>query len=203
MDNIPKLMVSVVLIMLCLIMGISLIFTSVYIDQARSYHDSVLKTVSGSDFSAAKIQDCVDDAHSKGFALEVEPSPDGYVYKVRLTYSITVPLFGTWSQKTITGYAVDYTSLYADGQADGSGVMPQLVTPTISLEGSVLSITPVANATSYTICVGRKVLTSSTAATIDLASLNLDAGQHLITVIAVGDGYSNSGESVGVLYTVD
>lgn len=203
MDNIPKLMVSVVLIMLCLIMGISLIFTSVYIDQARSYHDSVLKTVSGSDFSAAKIQDCVDDAHSKGFALEVEPSPDGYVYKVRLTYSITVPLFGTWSQKTITGYAVDYTSLYADGQADGS-VMPQLATPTISLEGSILSITPIAHATSYTVCVGHAAHTTSTAATIDLASLNLDAGQYLITVIAVGsDGYCNSGESIGVLYTVD
>lgn len=203
MDNIPKLMVSLVLIMLCLIIGVSLIFTSVYIDQARSYHDSVLKTISGSDFSAAKAQDCIEDAQSKGFSLHIEPAPDGYVYKVNLTYSITVPIFGTWTQKTITGYAVDYTSLAASGQADGEPSAPKLVSPEISLSGDTLTISEVANATSYDVCVGGVVAASSNTTTVDLTTLSLSPGQYVITVVAKADGYNDSDASVGVLYAAD
>lgn len=203
MDSIPKVMVSVVLIMFCLLIGVSLIFTSVCIDQARSYHDSILKTVSGSDFSAELIQDYVDDAQSKGFSLTVEPSPDGCVYKIRLTYSITVPLFGSWMEKTITGYAVDYHSLAASGNSDGSTPLPTLASPSLSISGSILTISPVANATAYNICVGGAVVTSSASPTVDLSSLNLAAGQYVVTVVATADGYNDSVPSVGVLYKAD
>ena len=111
MDNIPKFLVSVVLILLCVIIGVSLIFTNFYITSARSYHDHIIKVVSASDFAAAEIQYCMADAQSKGYSLSIQPTQDGHIYRVDLTYSIKVPLFGEWTSKTITGYAVDYAAL--------------------------------------------------------------------------------------------
>ncbi|MBQ8248145.1 MAG: hypothetical protein IJZ42_13535 [Lachnospiraceae bacterium] len=111
MDSIPRFLVSIVLILLCTIIGISLIFTSFYISSARSYHDQVIKVVSASDFAASEIQYCMNDAQAKGYALSIQPTQDGHIYRVDLTYNVSVPIFGKWTTKTITGYAIDYAAL--------------------------------------------------------------------------------------------
>ena len=51
--------------------------------------------------------------------------------------------------------------------------MPVLESPTISLNGDILTITPVANATSYKVFSNNNLLTTSTTTTVDLSTLTI------------------------------
>lgn len=78
--------------------------------------------------------------------------------------------------------------------------MPVLGSPTISLNGDILTITPVANATSYKIFSNNNLLTTSTTTTVDLSTLFSESGTYTITVTALASGYLESGPSNAVTY---
>lgn len=201
MDNIPKFLVSLVLIVLCLMVGIALVYTNFCIDQARSYHDQIIKVISSSDFAAAKQQECIDDAQSKGFELNIEESDEGHIYKVDLTYSISVPVFGSWFQKTISGYAIDYFGLGASINSVDDSMTLQA--PTVSLADDTLTITFVDNATSYEIYMDGTYVAVTAVATYDLSQLRMAAGNYEVTVIAKADGYNDSAASNSVTYIAE
>ena len=78
--------------------------------------------------------------------------------------------------------------------------MPVLESPTISLNGDILTITPVANATSYKIFSNNNWLITSTTTTVNLSNWFSENGTYTITVTALADGYSESGLSNAVTY---
>ena len=79
-------------------------------------------------------------------------------------------------------------------------IMPVLGSPTISLNGDILTITPVANATSYKVFSNNNLLTTSTTTTVDLSTLFSESGTYTITVTALASGYLESGSSNAVTY---
>ena len=79
-------------------------------------------------------------------------------------------------------------------------IMPVLGSPTISLNGDILTITPVANATSYKVFSNNNLLTTSTTTTVDLSTLFSEIGTYTITVTALASGYLESGSSNAVTY---
>lgn len=79
-------------------------------------------------------------------------------------------------------------------------IMPVLGSPTISLNGDILTITPVANATSYKVFSNNNLLTTSTTTTVDLSTLFSESGTYTITVTALASGYLESGPSNAVTY---
>lgn len=78
--------------------------------------------------------------------------------------------------------------------------LPVLESPTISLNGDILTITPVANATSYKIFSNNNLLTTSTTTTVNLSTLFSESGTYTITATALADGYLESGLSNAVTY---
>ena len=78
--------------------------------------------------------------------------------------------------------------------------LPVLESPTISLSGDILTITSVANATSYKIFSNNNLLTTSTTTTVNLSTLFSESGTYTITVTALADGYLESGPSNAVTY---
>lgn len=78
--------------------------------------------------------------------------------------------------------------------------MPVLESPTISLNGDILTIAPVANATSYKIFSNNTLLTTSTTTTVNLSNLFSKGGTYTITVTALANGYLESGPSNAVIY---
>ena len=79
-------------------------------------------------------------------------------------------------------------------------IMPVLGSPTISLNGDILTITPVVNATSYKVFSNNNLLTTSTTTTVDLSTLFSEIGTYTITVTALASGYLESGPSNAVTY---
>lgn len=74
--------------------------------------------------------------------------------------------------------------------------------PTISLSNSTLTITAVANATSYAIYSNNALLTTITTTSVDLSTLITTAGTYTIYAIAKATGYADSEKSNEVSYTV-
>ncbi len=111
MDNIPKFLVSLVLIMVAVIIGVSLVITNFYIGSVRSYQDQVTKALSGADFTESQIEELKADASSKGYVLEVNQTLNKHIYKVDLSYTIKVPIFGTLDSNKLTSYAMNYAAL--------------------------------------------------------------------------------------------
>lgn len=89
------------------------------------------------------------------------------------------------------------------GETGGSGepVQTTLATPAISIDGTVLTITAVENATGYEVYNGSELLATVTETTVDLAGYLTDAGEYTIGVKAVADGYTNSSMAT-LAYTV-
>ncbi|MBQ8248129.1 MAG: leucine-rich repeat protein [Lachnospiraceae bacterium] len=80
---------------------------------------------------------------------------------------------------------------------------PTLNSPTISLSGDTLTISSVANATSYDIYVDGIAKASVTSTTFNLYTLGLEVGSYTITVKSKADGYESSALSNSVTYTVE
>ena len=78
--------------------------------------------------------------------------------------------------------------------------LPVLESPTISLNGDILTITPVTNATSYKVFSNNNLLTTSTTTTVNLSTLFSESGTYTITATALAEGYSESGLSNAVTY---
>ena len=79
--------------------------------------------------------------------------------------------------------------------------LPVLDTPTISLNGDNLFITPVSNATSYNIYNNNVLITTNVTSTIvNLFHLLTKSGRYNIVVTAFADGYPESGPSNNVVY---
>lgn len=78
--------------------------------------------------------------------------------------------------------------------------MPVLESPTISLNGDILTITPVTHATSYKVFSNNNLLTTSTTTTVNLSNLFSENGTYTITVTALASGYLESGPSNAVIY---
>ena len=78
--------------------------------------------------------------------------------------------------------------------------MPVLESPTISLNGDILTITPVTHATSYKVFSNNTLLTTSTTTTVNLSNLFSKGGAYTITVTALASGYLESGPSNAVIY---
>lgn len=70
--------------------------------------------------------------------------------------------------------------------------------PELSLENGILTITPVANATSYQICCGRTLLDTITGTTLDLKEYIDSEGVYVIKVVAIsGTGARSPVASIG------
>ena len=78
--------------------------------------------------------------------------------------------------------------------------MPVLESPTISLNGDILTITPVTHATSYKVFSNNTLLTTSTTTTVNLSTLFSESGTYTITATALANGYLESGPSNAVIY---
>ena len=78
--------------------------------------------------------------------------------------------------------------------------MPVLESPTISLNGDILTITPVTHATRYKVFSNNTLLTTSTTTTVNLFNLFSKGGTYTITVTALANGYLESGPSNAVIY---
>ena len=78
--------------------------------------------------------------------------------------------------------------------------LPVLESPTISLNGDILTITPVTNATNYKVFSNNNLLTTSTTTTVNLSTLFSESGTYTITATALAEGYSESGLSNAVTY---
>ena len=96
----------------------------------------------------------------------------------------------------ITQSFVDKTQDLVDGAGNGGSgdaALPQLATPAISLSGTTLTITPVANATGYEVYNGSELLTTTTEVTVDLATYLTEPGSYTVKVRATGsDDYKAS-----------
>ena len=111
MDNMPRFLVSLVIIMIAVLIGVSLVVTNFYIGSVRSYQDQVTKALSGADFTDSQIEQIKADAISKGYLLEVNKTENEHIYKVDLSYKITVPIFGTLDSNKLTSYVLNYAAL--------------------------------------------------------------------------------------------
>nr|DAE14583.1 MAG TPA: hypothetical protein [Siphoviridae sp. ctrzs15] len=82
-----------------------------------------------------------------------------------------------------------------------NGLLRFTSAPTISLSNSTLTITAVANATSYAIYSNNALLTTITTTSVDLSTLITTAGTYTIYAIAKATGYVDSEKSNEVSYT--
>ena len=83
-----------------------------------------------------------------------------------------------------------------------TGLLRFPTSPTISLDGSILTITAIDNATSYAIYSNNALLTTITTTSVDLSTLITTSGTYTIYVIAKGTGYADSEKSNSVSYVV-
>lgn len=83
-----------------------------------------------------------------------------------------------------------------------NGLLRFASAPTISLANSTLTITAVANATSYAIYSNNALLTTITTTSVDLSTLITTGGTYTIYAIAKATGYVDSEKSNSVSYTV-
>lgn len=132
---------------------------------------------------------------------------------------IILPLAG--SDTGIAYYKSAYTgTMYAENQTlydydwgtdnltptfyklDRTTLVERLSQPTISLSGSVLTITPPQNATRFQIINGtNQVIATTTSTTIDLAYYTTAGTSYTLTVRALADGYVSSIKSSSVSYS--
>ena len=84
-----------------------------------------------------------------------------------------------------------------------TGLLRFPTSPTISLDGSILTITAIDNATSYAIYSNNALLTTITTTSVDLSTLITTSGTYTIYAIAKGTGYADSEKSNEVSYTVE
>ena len=83
-----------------------------------------------------------------------------------------------------------------------NGLLRFASAPTISLSNSTLTITAVANATSYAIYSNNALLTTTTNLSVDLSTLITEAGTYTVYAIAKATGYADSEKSNEVSYVV-
>lgn len=85
---------------------------------------------------------------------------------------------------------------------DKTTLVTRIEQPTISLSDSILTITPLANATKYQIINGtNEVLATTTSTTIDLTQYTTSGTAYTLTVRAFADGLVSSIKSASVSYT--
>lgn len=84
-----------------------------------------------------------------------------------------------------------------------NGLLRFASAPTISLSNSTLTITAVANATSYAIYSNNTLLTTITTTSVDLSTLITTGGTYTIYAIAKAANYQDSPHSNEVSYTVE
>ena len=111
MDNIPKIMISFIIIVLAVMLCVSLVYTSTAVNAARTYHTSVIDQIEASNLENSTINKCIAQANADHYNVSITPvqSPESApatYYKVSLTYKLTVPLFGHLHTGTYTGYAL-------------------------------------------------------------------------------------------------
>lgn len=83
-----------------------------------------------------------------------------------------------------------------------TGLLRFPTSPTISLDGSILTITAIDNATSYAIYSNNALLTTITTTSVDLSTLITSTGTYNIYAIAKGTGYADSEKSNEASYEV-
>lgn len=87
------------------------------INEARNYHSEIVDRLESSHFNAGVINDInneisqLNSKDNKNYALSLREVDDvtvynGYhIYKVTLTYTVSIPLFGVVDTGVISGYA--------------------------------------------------------------------------------------------------
>lgn len=104
-------------------------------------------------------------------------------------------------------YSVAYGRVVADpdegvNDEEEEVQVQQLSTPTIAINGTVLSITPVTNATEYKVFNGNAQIATTAGADVDLATYLTTAGTYTIKVQAVGSAEYKASEYATIQYTV-
>ena len=79
----------------------------------------------------------------------------------------------------------------------------KLATPVITIDGSVLNITAVNNATEYKIFNGDTLLVSTSATSVDLSNFITEDGAYTIKVQAVGGAEYSASDYVTIQYAID
>ena len=89
----------------------------------------------------------------------------------------------------------------------GTRRLPTLFSPTISLVGKTLTVTPNAKngsfETEHGLFEGDVLLCCFSGETIDLLSVSLEGGAHVLTVRAMGIGFADSEPSNSVVYVAE
>lgn len=120
MNSIPKFMATVVVFMIVVLVCISIIFSGLMVTTAKTHHNNIISKIKDSDFSETVINECVQNAEEKGFAVtitkEVNVSDVEYC-KVILYYDLSLPLFGKVHTGEFIGYAFPGASINV-GEAD-------------------------------------------------------------------------------------
>lgn len=111
MDSIPKIIASLVTIIIGVVLCISFILSSFVTNSARTYHSSVIEHIEASNFDEATIEKCKAAAKKDNYSLSVDKistdeSEPYFFYKVTLKYGLAAPIFGKIHTGTLVGYAL-------------------------------------------------------------------------------------------------
>ena len=127
----------------------------------------------------------------------------GRVIVVIAAVALLIGVVGVVAAPGISGFMGSVTSTMTDkgddmlnsiGTPHAQGT-PKLETPVVTLSGNTLTITPVANATSYRVYNGNDLLVETAETTVDLATYLPNVGNYSIRVMAMAAGYKDSGNA--------
>lgn len=153
------------------------------------------------DLNLASGNQVVQDGYYQYQESPVDVPGDINYYFSKVTINKPATLLATNIKKDITIAGVKGTY---EGEVlpAYTGLLRFSAAPTISLSNSTLTITAVANATSYAIYSNNALLTTITTTSVDLSTLITTSGTYTIYVIAKGTGYADSEKSNEVSYEV-
>lgn len=121
MKSIPKFMATVVVFIIAVLVCISLIFAALMVSSARTHHNNVIAEIEASNFDADVINNCIQTANDKGYALTITKENNMSStkhYKVTLYYDLVLPLFGKVHTGKLVGYA--YPGATVSGELTGT-----------------------------------------------------------------------------------
>lgn len=110
MSTIIKFFSSIVVILLGFFVFLSAIITVSFRIDADEYKSDIIAEIEDSNFNAAVINDCKQQAADKGYTLNVTNCTYDEDYNLQLaevilTYKLNVPFFGIGSEKEVRGIA--------------------------------------------------------------------------------------------------
>ena len=109
MENIPKIYLDIVLIVIMVILSIAIIIQNKNASNAVSFKNDVVEELQCSHFSPNVIQACKDTGASLGYDTVITPISNGtgevIMCEVVIKYNYIVPVVKTTIKQEVRGYA--------------------------------------------------------------------------------------------------